>query len=376
LDVDYVVLATLFVVVCLLIVGVSARRLRGLRSKAPQRWRRIAERVVLIPLGLIAAVLACTATYSAVVIEAFRMRNPPPGESYLVDGHKMFMHCMGSGSPTVILEAGLGNDNLIWGAVQPELAQTTRVCAYDRAGFGWSDARPGPRDADHIAAELHGLLQQAHFDGPIILMGHSIAGIYLRDYATRYPENLVGMVFLDGSTPWQDRAPAMKEWMASLPPIWLQVELERALLVAGVPRLMGQCDIPLPHFDPQWARLQDEDICLPGIGASEAEMNAIDDSGTETSKTGPYGALPFLILSQDPAKAPPREPKAMVIAWQQMQEDLKKLSTRSRRIIAVGSTHYIQIDRPDLVNREVLLFIQQVRGTAPQPTNYGTTGTE
>jgi hypothetical protein len=86
--------------------------------------------------------------------------------------------------------------------------------------------------------------------------------------------------------------------------------------------------------------------------------------------------LPFLILSQDPAKAPPREPKAMVIAWQQMQEDLKKLSTRSRRIIAVGSTHYIQIDRPDLVNREVLLFIQQVRGTAPQPTNYGITGTE
>ena len=87
-----------------------------------------------------------------------------------------------------MLDAGLGNDGLIWGGVQPVLAKTTRVCSYDRAGFGWSDALPPPRDADHIAAELHGLADGGRTStAPIVLMGHSIAGMYIRDYATRYP---------------------------------------------------------------------------------------------------------------------------------------------------------------------------------------------
>jgi pimeloyl-ACP methyl ester carboxylesterase len=120
----------------------------------------------------------------------------------------MRIYCTGSGSPTVVLDAGLGNDALIWGGVQPELSKTTRVCAYDRAGFGGSDARPAPRDADHIAGELHELLLQAKVTGPIVLMGHSIAGIYMRDYATRYPADLAGIVFVDGSTPLQNRNPA------------------------------------------------------------------------------------------------------------------------------------------------------------------------
>src|SRR3984885_16370192 len=94
--------------------------------------------------------------------------------------------------------------------VQPELAKTTRVCSYDRAGYGGSEMVPGPRDADHVATELHGLLHAAGIEGPIVLMGHSIAGIFIRDYATRYPAQRAGLMFVDGSTPWPNRDPALK----------------------------------------------------------------------------------------------------------------------------------------------------------------------
>ena len=119
------------------------------------------------------------------------------------------MDCMGSGSPTLILDAGLGNDSLIWGGVQPVLAKNTRVCAYDRAGWGLSQTVPGPQDANDIADELHGLLDAAGIDGSVVLMGHSIAGMYIRAYASRYPAQVAGLIFVDASTPLQDEGSAL-----------------------------------------------------------------------------------------------------------------------------------------------------------------------
>jgi pimeloyl-ACP methyl ester carboxylesterase len=284
----------------------------------------------------------------------------------------MHLNCTGSGSPTIVLEAGLGNDALIWGGVQPELAKTTRVCAYDRAGFGWSDALPAPRDADHIAVELHGLFLEAKVTGPIVLMGHSIAG----RYATWYPAEIVGTVFVDGSTPLQDENPAVKAMMAKAPPQWVTVLLERSVYALGLPRLTGQCSQKMPGFEAHASQLQAEDLCHGQMGAIAAEMNSFNRSGKETVHTGPYGALPILIISEDPAKMAASASADMAKAWNQMQDDLKGLSTCSRRIIAKGSTHYVQIDRPELIEKEAPLFIEQIRGAAPQPANYGSTSTE
>ena len=155
----------------------------------------------------------------------------------------MRIDCSGSGSPAIILDAGLGNDGLIWGGVQPALAKTTRVCSYDRAGFGWSDPLPPPRDADHIAAELHGLLAAAHITGPVVLMGHSIAGMYIRDYASRYPENVAGLIFVDASTPLQNRNAAFKAHPDPGPSRFGAL-LKKAAIAAGIPRLLGECS---PH---------------------------------------------------------------------------------------------------------------------------------
>lgn len=368
MDFYYGIAPALFVLVAIAIAWLSIGRIRRLRGATIRGWRKTMERVVLAAVAVAALIIAGSSAFNAVAIRAIH----PPGKWYSVDGHRMRIDCTGSGSPTVVLDAGLGNDGLIWGGVQPALSKTTRVCSYDRAGFGWSDPLPPPRDADHIASELHGLLAAAKIDGPILLMGHSISGIYIRAYATRYPADVAGLIFVDGSTPLQDKNPAFKHEFEKKPLQWIRDLQGQALFVAGIPRWFGQCSQKFPGFDAVAAKLEGEDLCRMAWSAINAEMDSFDRSGEQTAHTGPYGSLPILIFSQDPAK----DLSNISLAWNQMQEDLKKLSTRSRRIIAKGSTHYIQMDRPDLIEKQVPLFIEQIRGTAPEPANYGSTTTE
>jgi pimeloyl-ACP methyl ester carboxylesterase len=380
MDFDYVVMPTIILAVGILIVWLSVRRMRSLSAKSYRAWRKVSERIVLLLVVLVAATIAGSSGFNAIALHHFRAENPPPGDFYTINGHRMHINCTGSGSPTIILDAGLGNDALIWGGVQPELAKTTRVCSYDRAGFGWSDALPAPRDADHIASELHELLLQAKVSGPIVLMGHSIAGLYIRDYATHYPMGIAGLVFVDVSTPLQDENPVVKAMNSNGPPQWVSTLLTRAIYIVGLPRLVGQCSHSLPGFTDRAGVLEAENLCHLQFGAIAAETESIHRSGHETARTGPYGSLPILIISEDTAATRlPLSPQQMT-DWanisNQMQEDLKNLSTRSRRIIAKGSGHYVQMFRADLIEKEVPLFIEQIRGTVPQPTNYGSTITE
>ena len=380
MDFDYVVMPAIILAIGILVVWLSARRIRLLRKKNFRIWRKVVECVVLSIVVLVAAAVAGSSSFNAIARHHFWATHPPPGAFYTVNGHRMHMNCTGSGSPAIILDAAVGDDALTWGGVQPVLSETTRVCSYDRAGHGWSEALPGPRDADHIAAELHGLLLQAKVTGPIVLMGHSIAGLYMRDYASHYPADIAGIVFVDVSTPLQDENPAVKAADPKGLRQWLSMLLLRARYIAGVPRLTGQCSGYLPGSTGQAGILQAEDLCDFPFHAVAAEMDSFNQSGHETVHTGPYGALPILIFSQDvttmrlPVSA--QQTADLAKAFSQMQEDLKKLSTRSRRIIAKGSGHYVQLLRRDLIWKEVPLFIEQISGTAPQPTNYGSTVTE
>src|SRR4051812_5599205 len=106
-------------------------------------------------------------------------------------------YCIGNGSPTVVLDSGLGNDWLIWQKVQPAIAETNRVCSYDRAGIGWSATRPASRGALTIAKQLHALLRVADVHGPLLLVGHSAGGVYVRAFAGLFPAEVVGLVFVD-----------------------------------------------------------------------------------------------------------------------------------------------------------------------------------
>ena len=378
MEFDYFVAPAVFLLIGALFGWRAVKYLRTVPTRFRNTWPRIFDRAILGLLLVGFAALSVSASYNAIALVRFRESNWPRGAIYRVNGHGMHLNCMGSGAPTLVLDAGLGNDSLIWGAVQPQLAKTTQVCSYDRAGFGWSEPVPGPRDADHIAMDLHQLLQQANIAGPIVLMGHSIAGMYIRDYAARYPEQVAALVFVDGSTPLQDENPAFRAAGETGISRWASILVMRSVSAAGIQRLVGSCARPMPGFDAHAGQLLAEDLCHPEYGSIDEEFKNFNLSGRETAHTGPFGALPVLIFSQDPEKAltlahGSRPMVAMEKVWGEMQENLKHLSTRSRRIIARGSSHAVQIDRPELLAREVPLFIQQIRGAAPEPASYGAT---
>jgi pimeloyl-ACP methyl ester carboxylesterase len=376
MDFDYVVMPAIILAVGILVIWLSVRRMRSLSAKHYRTWRKVTERIVLSIIALLAVAVAGTSALNAIALHHFWALNPAPGAFYAVNSHRMHIYCMGNGSPAIVLEAGGGNDSVIWRGVQPALSMTTRVCAYDRAGSGWSDALSSPRDADHIADELHQLLLLAGITGPIVLMGHSIGGVFIRDYATRYPAEVTGLIFVDSSTPLQNRNPAFKLTGGGGPPPWVF----HLALIAGVPRLIGMCSGGTNVAGDHIRKLQAEATCRLHYSAMSAEVDGFDQSGQETVHSGPYGSLPILIISHDPSRQMSRQPTQLdrdrEIVWSQMQEDLKKLSTRSRRIIAKGSSHPVMLDRPDLIDKEVPLFIEQLRGTVPQPTNYGSTISE
>lgn len=381
---NFVLLPIAILAIGIFVIWLSIRRMRSPFVRTTSMWRRIIECVVLSVVVLAALIVVGTTSYSATAINSFWARNPAPGRMVDVGGHKMHIDCTGSGSPVLVLEAGGQNNSTIWRGVQPALSKTTTVCSYDRAGTGWSDTQPGPRDADHIATELHQLLAQAGINSPIVLMAHSIGGLFVRDYVTHYSVDVAGIVLVDSSTPFQDRNPAL---VRATPPktkkdkvvdFVLHPWMWNLAVVVGTPRLLGMCGHEHTASE-HIGKLQAEEICRLRTSAWD-EIYEWDASSQETVNSGPFGALPILILSRDTSKGLPAKPPQNVLdrrnTWNQMQEDLKKLSTRSRRIVARSSAHQITLDRPDLIEKEVPIFIEEVRGSTPPPRAEGSTVTE
>jgi len=152
----------------------------------PGSWRWL-KRAVLMLIALALLLGLAGITYQAACTARDARRFPPPGRLVNVDGHRLHAYCTGEGSPTVILEAGWSDCWLNWHLVQPEVAKFTRVCSYDRAGMGWSDAGPYPRTSGQIVREMHALLSNAGIPGPYVLVGHSFGGFNVRLFAQEHP---------------------------------------------------------------------------------------------------------------------------------------------------------------------------------------------
>jgi pimeloyl-ACP methyl ester carboxylesterase len=158
-------------------------------------WILLTLAAIPIVLGLLGAV------YQAVAAGNDQRAYPPPGQLVEVGGYRLHLYCTGEGGPTVILEALFPGTVSNWAWIQPEIARGTRVCSYDRAGLGWSDRGPEPRDARHHAQELHTLLANANVPGPYVLVGHSLGGLTVRMFAELYPDEVAGMVLVEATNP-------------------------------------------------------------------------------------------------------------------------------------------------------------------------------
>ena len=153
-------------------------------------------------LGLVVALGLLGAAYESVAEAADARAYPPPGQMVDVGGYRLHINCIGTGSPTVVIDAGWGDSSAAWSSwVQPSAASTTRVCTYDRAGMGYSEPGPLPRTAERFAAELHALLANAGEPGPYVLVGHSMGGLTVRVFAHEYPADVAGVVLIESMSP-------------------------------------------------------------------------------------------------------------------------------------------------------------------------------
>jgi pimeloyl-ACP methyl ester carboxylesterase len=226
----------------------------------------------------------------------------------------------------------------VWAWVQPELAASTRVCAYDRAGEGWSDLGPEPRDAAHVADELHVLLSRAGVGGPLVLVGHSFGGLYTRVYAGRYPDQVVGMVLVDASHPDQwvrttDHAATQRS---------NQVSAAAAPWLAGLGlfRLSGYIEVD-PDLPPQ------QQVELRAFTNSTqlwvsyaAVFRVVDQIMAEVRASGKLGSRPLIVLTAT-EHAFSAEAEQL---HQQLQAELVGLSSTSRQEVVTGATHVSLVD--------------------------------
>lgn len=288
----------------------------------------------------------------------------------IAPGRTLNLRCEGKGSRTVLLEAGSHADTTTWFKLQPLLASSARVCAYDRAGYGFSDEGPLPRNLDADVADLHALIEHAHLKTPLLLVGHSRGSNIVRLYAQRYPADVEGLVLID--PPAQDVATAAPTWAKEES----QMNAQRFAFInqceagaeqhrlASPPPALAHCvaggnplasakvnaAIAAYKYKPAfWRTLK-----------SELEDNvAVYRKPVSPGET--LGALPVVVLtaSDTYADAPADVRKALEGARDETQAKILATTTRGERISVDHASHDIQLDQPQAVANAVIKLLKQ-----------------
>ena len=325
----------------------------GSRSASSRPFFR---RVVLILLAFVILLAVAGFLYENISEARDRRFNPMEGQLVNVGGRKMHIDCTGTGSPVVVLDSGLGDSYLSWRKVEPEIAKFTRVCSYDRSGLGYSDSSSRARTSQVISEELHSLLQAASIPPPYVMVGHSMGGYDVRVYTSLYRSEIAGIVLVDASHPDQENRfpPELKNLEGS----WRrEAEFVAYSMPLGIPRLLGLCE--------ESAVARAADCNWHAAEEQLSEIRSFSESAAETAQTGSLSDLPLAVLSHDPDKPsndlPADLAKSTNEAWEKMQEDLTHLSTRGTQTIAKNSSHYIQVDRPDVVVDAIRKIVGQAR---------------
>jgi pimeloyl-ACP methyl ester carboxylesterase len=295
--------------VAALAVWMIVRARRTLRSRT-RVWLLYPVCVAL----LLSAVGGAYETYRETIDRA---DYPMPGRLVDVGGHKLHINCIGTGSPTVVLEPGLGepSTNMAW--IAPDVATTTRVCVYDRAGRGWSEDAAGPQDGVRVATDLLTLLDRAGEHGPYVLAGHSVGGLYVLNFARLYPDHVAGVALLDSMSPQQNSA--IDGWPAFYETFRRTSAVLTPLSRFGVGRVIyssAYADLPAPARDRQRAFL-----ATPRHARSvRDEFSQIRTTMTEAQSLTTLGSRPLVVLTAL---------KDAQGGWMAAQDDLAALSTNS-----------------------------------------------
>ena len=297
----------------------------------------------------------------------------PAGKMVDLGGHRLHVNCSGKGTPTVVVENGLGDFSFDWVLVQAKVEKFTRICTYDRAGYAWSDPGPKPRTFAQINLELHDALAKLGERGPFVLVGHSYGGPVIRNFALMYPHDVAGMVQVDAAFE------GMRVGIGGGKTIRLGEDAKgrsipeprEEMKDSDKPSLPADMAIPpeLQQLDPTYKVLPEADQKLQLwaqklLDMQDAEASQTDWSGEyfakwlKASQTGSLGTLPLIVLT----RAEGGYGNDQDVSGAQMEKERKegqamlvKLSTNSKQIL-VKSGHNMELEAPD----EVIAAIQTV----------------
>jgi pimeloyl-ACP methyl ester carboxylesterase len=325
--------------------------LRTRRTLAAGSGRRL-----LYPVVAVMAAAAVGGAVETVGLAADQRASAMPGQLYDVGGYRLHLHCTGSGGPAVVLINGLGESSANWSRIAPAVAGTTRVCAYDRAGQGWSEDAPAEQDGLQAAADLHTLLDRAGEHGPYVLVGHSIGGDHAMAYASRHPEQVAGMVLLDATSPYLSAAGPTHAG----PPSGIAVLPSVARL--GVGRLLPTSFwSALP--DPAAARVQAFDTSPRNWRNVRDEVAAMPELLSQARALSTLASTPLVVLTAAEHASDPE--------WSAAHARMAALSTTSSHRTA-DATHAGLLDEEhgaDLSTRAVDDVVHAARTASPLPPN-------
>ena len=338
----------------LLIAGLAAA---AHASDLSRSVLRVLRYIVIAELLFLIGMAALGAIYESRSQARAQRQYPPPGKLIDIGGYRLHLYCMGEGSPTVVLDYGLVGSYLEWYRVQPEIARSTRICSYDRGGYGWSDPSPRPRTPAVMAEELHALLEKAGEKPPLILVGHSMGGFDVLMYRNLYPAQVSGLVLLDAVHP---QHPLPFRWRDKLRLRFLQFTAP-----LGLPRWRGWCAQGPEEIRRQMLAFN----CRPRVfSANYRQWSTLAESARQILSLPSLGNLPLLVISRDPDRQPdsPRDRvhPAAEQRWLASQKALAGLSSRSQFVIATGSGHGIARQRPDLVVDGIKRMVKEIRATS------------
>jgi len=258
---------------------------------------------------------------------------PPPGQLVDIGGHRLHLHCTGTGSPTVVLEPGQGgvSSDLAW--IAQAVAHDTTVCVYDRAGRGWSDATDNPQDGAQIAADLHTLLHRAHVPGPYVLAGHSFGGLYVQAFAAQFPDEVAGLVLLDSTAP----KPGPTLPTNTSDNVFGRITaLVPAIAHLGAGRLIAQAsygDLPPGAQDEARANAS----LARNLGSFIDEFVEANTAMQQAAALTDLDGKPLIVLTADTGND---------AGWEEKQDHMASLSSNSRHRVAHATTHDSMVSDP------------------------------
>jgi pimeloyl-ACP methyl ester carboxylesterase len=335
------------------------------RSRLRNPWRHAAVRAVA------AAAMAAGVVADAGVRAQVPDVGPPPGRLVDIGGRRLHLHCTGSGSPTVVIEAGASAFALDFALVQPEVAKTTRVCAYDRAGSGWSERRPDVDTPIRVIEDLSALLDAVGENGPFVMVGASRGGAFVRLFQAVHPGRVAGLVLVDPTA--EDQLFVMFEGRAvaltSLTPEQHSATLPTPEASIPIPTRPPQTGAPFDRLPPP---LYETRVALdrrliasmpPTVSGGIVVESARGDfamltrlSSARKATPNVLGDLPLIVLTRGLGSSP---------AQQAAHADISRLSRNSRHQVVADSYHEIHLSHPEAVVAAVTDVVNAVRGGTP-----------